>query len=129
MQVTGDLYALAASNGVGAGRLLALMDEYGLNGLETIGDHIIERSRAAMLDHIAALPAGRYTYAMTVDGYDRPVDLRVCLRISAAGIEVAFDGSSTMSPYGITVPITYAQAYPSFRIPRALGRASCPDRV
>ena len=123
VQVTGDLYALAASNGVGAGRLLALMDEYDLNGLETIGDHIIERSRAAMLDHIAALPAGRYTYAMTVDGYDRPVDLRVCLRISAAGIEVDFDGSSTMSPYGINVPITYAQAYASFGIRCVVGSA------
>ena len=123
VQVTGDLYALAASNGVGAGRLLALMDEYGLNGLETIGDHIIERSRAAMLDHIAALPAGRYTYAMTVDGYDRSVDLRVCLRISATGIEVDFDGSSTMSPHGINVPITYAQAYASFGIRCVVGSA------
>jgi N-methylhydantoinase B len=76
-----------------------------------------------MLDHIAALPAGRYTYAMTVDGYDRPVDLRVCLRISAAGIEVDFDGSSTMSPYGINVPITYAQAYASFGIRCVVGSA------
>ena len=123
VQVTGDLYALAASNGVGASRLAALMDEFGLNGLDGIGDHIIETSRAAMIDHIRALPRGRYENAMTVDGYDHPVELKVALTVSDDGIDVDFAGSSSMSRYGINVPITYAQAYACFGIRCVVGSA------
>ena len=123
VQVTGDLYSLAASNGVGAARLAALMSEFGLNGLDGIGDHIIETSRAAMIDHIRALPRGRYDNAMTVDGYESPVHIEVCLTVTDDGIKVDFAGSSPMSPYGINVPITYAQAYASFGIRCVVGSA------
>ena len=128
VQVTGDLYSLAASNGVGAARLAALMSEFGLNGLESIGDHIIEKSRAAMIDHIRALPPGRYSNAMTVDGYESPVHIESQLTVSDEGIEVDFNGSSAMSPYGINVPITYAQAYASFGIRCVVG-SSIPNNT
>ena len=128
VQVTGDLYSLAASNDVGARRLIDLMGEFGLNGLDGIGDHIIDTSRAAMIDHIRALPRGRFEYSMTVDGYDHPIDLRVSLSITDDGIEVDFDGSSTMSRYGINVPITYTQAYASFGLRCVVG-SSIPNNT
>jgi len=120
-QVLGDLYSLAASNEVGARRLLETIDELGLDGLEAIADHIVERSRAAMLAHIAELPAGVYENEMTVDGYGRAVRLVARLRIGADGIDIDFTGTSPVSPFGINVPLTYTQAYASFGVRCVVG--------
>lgn len=116
VQVTGDLYSLTACNGLGGARLLELMDEFGLNDLAGIGDHIVATSRAAMLDEIAKLPPGTYENEMTVDGYGRAVTLCARMLIARDGISVDFAGTSGMSPRGINVPITYTQAYASFGI-------------
>ena len=116
VQVVGDLYSLAASNHVGARRLLGLMAEFGLDDLAAIGDHVIETSRAAMMDEIRRLPAGTYANDMVVDGYDRPVRLTASLTVSDDGIAVDFDGTSAVSNYGINVPLSYTEAYTSFGI-------------
>ena len=121
VQVVGDLYSLTACNAVGGRRLISLMDEFGLNDVEGIGDRIIEISRAAMIREIAKLPAGVYENEMTVDGYDRPVTYRAQLEIKPDAIEVNFDGTSAMSSYGINSPLTYTQAYTSFGIRCVVG--------
>ncbi len=116
VQVIGDLYSLTTSNAVGGRRLLEMLEEFGLNGIESVGDHIIDTSREAMLAEIGKLPPGEYGNEMTVDGYDHPVHLVARMRIGPHGIEVDFAGTSAMSAYGINVPITYTQAYASFGI-------------
>ena len=67
------------------------------------------------------LPAGVYDNDMTVDGYESPVTVRARLSVSVTGIDVDFDGTTGMSPYGINVPITYTQAYASFGIRCVVG--------
>ncbi len=121
VQVVGDLYSLATCNGVGARRLLAMMQEFGMTDLQTIGNHIIDASRTAMLAQIAVLPTGIYENSMTVDGHDTPVELVAKLTIEDDAITVDFDGTSSMSPFGINVPMTYAEAYASFGIRCVVG--------
>jgi N-methylhydantoinase B/oxoprolinase/acetone carboxylase alpha subunit len=123
VQVVGDLYSLAASNDVGGARLKEMMAELGLADLDAIGDHIVETSRAAMLERIRALPPGPFRYAMTVDGYDRPVTIEATLRAGDDGLDVDFAGTSPASPYGINVPLTYTQAYASFGVRCVIGSA------
>ena len=122
VQVVGDLYSLATSNDVACRRLRELMGEFSLNGLEEIANHIITTSRNAMLETIGALPHGTWNHAMTVDGYDDPVDLRATLTVSPDGIDIDFAGTSPMSPFGINVPITYTQAYATFGVRSVIGR-------
>ncbi len=122
VQVVGDLYSLAASNDVGCRRLRELMNEFAIDGIEEIADHITGTSRRAMLEIIGTLPKGTWEHSMTVDGYDRPVELRASLSISGDGIGIDFSGSSGMSPYGINVPITYTQAYATFGLRSVIGR-------
>ena len=110
-KVVGDLYALAACNDTGHRRLIDMMREFDMHDLETIGSFILERSLAATLERIAALPKGRYTNEMTLDGYDSNVTLAVALEVNADGLVADFDGTSPASTFGINVPLTYAKAY------------------
>jgi N-methylhydantoinase B len=117
----GDLYSLTACNKAGADSLLEMLDEFGLDGLDDVGRLIIDNSRAAMLDEIRKLPKGQWQYTMRIDGYDDPVDLVCQLTIRDDGIDIAFDGTSTVSGHGINVPVTYTQAYASFGVRCVIG--------
>ncbi len=114
--VVGDIYSLAACNETGARRLLAMMDEYALDDLDALAEHIISRSRSAMLAEIRDLPRGTWHNQMTVDGIDEPVDLVCSLTVTNDGIEVDYTGTSGQSPYGINVPMAYTDAYTSFGV-------------
>ena len=109
--VIGDLYALAACNATGDKRLQAMMDEFGLVDLDELGQFILQRSLEATLERIAALPHGRYSNSMQLDGYDDSVTLQVDLHINPDGLLADFAGTSGASPFGINVPLAYARAY------------------
>src|SRR5215468_586401 len=51
----GDTYSLAACNDVGAKRLAKMMDEFGIDSLDPLAEHICEHSRAAVLAEVARL--------------------------------------------------------------------------
>ncbi len=110
----GDTYSLAACNDVGARRLVEMMDEFGINSLEPLANHICDRSREAVLAEVARLPKGAWRNEMTVDGYDSPVTLAATLTVSDDGIHVDFTGTSPASRYGINVPLAYTTAYTVF---------------
>ena len=114
MQVEGDIFSFAASNDAGVRRLEAMMGEFGLDSLDALGNHIIERSRAATVAEIAAWPNGTYRNSLRMDGYDAPVDLVAALTITDDAIAVDYAGSSPASPYGINVVLNYCQAYTVF---------------
>ncbi|MBT6272862.1 MAG: hydantoinase B/oxoprolinase family protein [Chromatiales bacterium] len=128
VQVEGDLYSLAACNDIGAKRLLETMDEFGLDDIDEVSEHIISTSRASMLAAIQALPRGTFKQSMRVDGHEREIDLVATLTISESGIDVDFDGTSSVSTLGINVPITYTQAYASFGVRCVVG-ANIPNNA
>ncbi len=117
----GDLYSLTACNEAGAAQLLQMLDDLGLADVEEVGDVIIQRSRQAMLDAAAGLPADAVSYTMTIDGYDQPVVLKARLSVSPTGIEVDFAGTSPASARGINVPLAYTQAYATFGVRCVVG--------
>ena len=112
----GDIYALIACCEAGARRLIALMDEYGLEGLEPLADHIIDTSRRGTLAAIAAIPPGIYRNALTVDGYESELELHAALTVSRDRLHVDFAGTSGCSRKGINVPLNYAAAYTVFAL-------------
>ena len=121
VQLVGDLYSLTTSNAVGGRRLVELMDEFALESLDAIAEHVIETSRTAMLAEIAAWPKGVYENDMTVDGYDKAILLKARLSIGKDGIDIDFAGTSKVSAFGINVPLTYTQAYGSFGVRCVVG--------
>ena len=117
----GDLHSLAACNRNGGELLLAMLREFGLDDLDTAGRWIVDASRRAMAEQIRAVPNGVYRQTMDVDGYDEPVRLVCALTVADDAIDVDFDGSSGLSPFGINVPLNYTEAYASFGVRCVVG--------
>lgn len=119
-QVIGDLYALANCNETGHRRLIDMMTEFGLSDLNSIAAFILDNSRTATLERIAALPRGTANGAMTIDGYSTPIDLKVQLTIQVERILCDFAGSSGVDKKGINVPLVYTQAYACYALKCAI---------
>ncbi len=122
-QLIGDLYALATCNEVGHRRLVDMMTEFGLDGLEGVSAFILEHSMRATVERIAALPNGGAEGAMTIDGYDQPITLKATLEIKEDRIICDFTGTSGVAKKGINVPEVYTKAYACY----ALKCAIAPD--
>ncbi|MGI4939893.1 MAG: hydantoinase B/oxoprolinase family protein, partial [Janthinobacterium lividum] len=116
VQVIGDVYALTACNDIGSRRLVEMMREFGLREIETLGEMIITRSRAAMSEAIGKLPQGSWQATMRIDGYEAPIDLVARVTIGTDTIEVDYSGTSGMSSYAINCPLCYTEAYTTFGV-------------
>jgi len=116
VQVVGDLYSLATCNEIGCRRLIEMMDEFAIDDLDRLGAHILAKSRQASLEAISKIKPGEYKFSMTVDGYDKPIDLVASMKIGPTGIDVDFTGTSGVSAFGINVPHCYTEAYASFGV-------------
>ena len=114
--VVGDFYSLASCNDVGHRRLQEMLDEVKLANLQSLGEFIFSRTRAAVMERIAALPKGQWQNELLTDGYDQPIKLAATVRIEADHVNVDFDGTDGVSVYGINVPLIYAKAYACYAI-------------
>ena len=102
-----DLLALVSCNDTGAERLRDMMAEFDLASIEPLADHIVERSRDAMLEAMRPIPNGRYGTEMTLDGYGEPVRVKAEMTVSDAEIVIDYGGTSRASAYGINSPLCY----------------------
>lgn len=116
MQVRGDLLGLVSCNEVATRRLAAMLEEFGLDELDSLGEYIVSTSRQSMLEAVRRLPRGTWSSSMTLDGYEAPIELRAAMTVSEAGIHVDYAGSSPASRFGINSPKCYTDAYTSFGV-------------
>ena len=117
----GDLYSLTACNDAGSRALRQLLNDYPAFSFGAIANHIIERSRQAMIEEIKLLPPGLTRYEMWIDGYDRPLLLVCALTVSSSAISIDFAGSAPASGFGINVPFAYTAAYAAFGVRCVIG--------
>ncbi len=123
VETEGDTYALISCNEIGCERLTQMMDEFGIDELDGLAGHIIDTSRAAMLEKIRELPRGCWSASLTLDGQDGdPVELRAALTVSEDGINVDYTGSSPMVRHNFNVPLCYTLAYTSYALGCILAR-------
>jgi len=115
-QVVGDIHGLAACNETGRRRLLEMLDEFELPDIEELAGFVFDRTERATMTALVGVPKGTYRNTMQVDGYSGdgatdPVTLAVELTVTDEGMHADFTGTSPLSPFGVNVPLTYAQAY------------------
>jgi len=114
--VLGDFHAQVAGGAVGGERLLEFMDEFGLERLEPLADEIIARTERAMREAIRALRPGAYEYAITSDGFDEPITIRVRCEVRGDELLIDYTGSSPASRRGINVVMNYTEAYTTYGV-------------
>ncbi|SHF17853.1 N-methylhydantoinase B [Litoreibacter ascidiaceicola] len=119
-QLIGDMYALATCNEIGHRRLIEMMKEFGLDDLDGIAAFILDNSRRATLERIAALPRTSAEGEMTVDGFATPITLKVKLTIEEDRIVSDFTGTSGVDKKGINCPLVYAKAYACYALKCAI---------
>ncbi|MCP4469401.1 MAG: hydantoinase B/oxoprolinase family protein [Gammaproteobacteria bacterium] len=119
-QAIGDFYALATCNEIGHRRLVDMMAEFKLTDLNDISEFILENSRRATLERIAALPRSQASGSMTIDGYSHPVELKVALAFEGERVSCDFGGTSGLDKKGINVPMVYTRAYACYALKCAI---------
>lgn len=119
-QLVGDIYALATCNEIGHRRLIDMMVEFRLDDLAGISDFIMTNSRRATLEKIAALPRVEAEGHMRIDGYSRPIDLRVKITVEDDGMMCDWEGTSGVDKNGINVPLVYTKAYTCYALKCAI---------
>lgn len=116
----GDLYGQAAGNDVGGAALLKMLDEFGLDSVEPLGDEIIARSEAAMRTAIRRVPDGVYEHETWCDGFEEDVRLKVRVEVRGDELWVDYAGTSPQSRYGINVVMNYTHAYTTYGVKCAI---------
>lgn len=120
-ETMGDIYAQVAANQVGARSLCRVLDEFGLDRIDTVAAQLIDRSEAALRTALSATEDGRYVASMSTDGFGGdPLELCATVTIKGDQITVDYAGSSPQSPFGVNVVLNYTRAYTSFAIKAAL---------
>jgi N-methylhydantoinase B len=117
----GDIYALISCCEIGVKRLVEMMDEFGLDHLDPLAEHVIETSRRGTLEAIAEVPPGTYHNTLRIDGYEAEIELCARLTVAADGVHLDFAGTSDCSEKGINVPLNYAAAYSVFALRCIIG--------
>lgn len=119
-EVTGDLQAQVLANETMGRGLLRLLDEYGLAEADGIFAEVIDRSEGAMQRAIRALPAGTYTHAIMIDGFEKEVRIAIALTVGDGDIRVDYTGTSEQSDRGINSVPNYTFAYTAYALKCAL---------
>lgn len=110
-QVMGDLFAQFTALRMIESRILALMEERGLDSLEGLADEIHARSEKAMREAIRGLPDGVYRRTAISDGLDKPIKLEITLTVAGDEIVVDYTGTDGQVPRSINVCLAYTIAY------------------
>ena len=117
--IFGDLAAQRSSGKMGADRLNAMCDRYGLDDIRELADEVIGRSEQATRADIRKLPAGTLhgETSFDVPGGD-VITLKTAVTVDTAQGEILIDfaGSSPPSRHGINVVPAYTHAYSTFAV-------------
>ncbi len=120
-EVIGDLEALVAANEVGARRIAALLDEYGLTDTAELSAAIQARTEQAVRHAIAAIPDGIYRASTQFDALTEPLTLAVTVTVCGSNLTVDYTGSADeITPGGINATLSYTRAQTFYTLMCAL---------
>ncbi|MDP7384424.1 MAG: hydantoinase B/oxoprolinase family protein, partial [Nitrospinota bacterium] len=98
----GDIHAMVSANALGAERVKAFLDTYGLDTLDGLAEEIFCRSERAMRDAISAVPDGVYEAEQWCDGVEEPFRFRLQVEVNGDAVAVDLLDVPEQFPYGGT---------------------------
>jgi len=115
-QTVGDIWSQVGAVELIANRLVEVLREYGLAGIDELAQALFERGERAMRQAIAAVPDGTYRYEMCTDGFEEPFRFAVAVTVRGSEIECDFAGTSPQQPRAINCVMAYTYAMSSYAI-------------
>jgi N-methylhydantoinase B len=112
-EVTGDIRSQIAANHVCEEKIIHMLDEYEMDGLDDLADEIIGRTEESMRVAIQKVPDGIYKAEGIVEqmaGKD-DVIIKVSVEVRGSDITVDLDGSSPQVDWGGNVVYNFTFAY------------------
>ncbi len=116
LQTEGDMLAIMAAGEEGAARLTEMLEEFREENLDELGAYILETSLLATKEAIRRIPEGVYRNKMSIDGYEKQIDIVVAMEVKDGRIALDFEGTSEKSEFGINCPLIYTGAYSFYGI-------------
>jgi 5-oxoprolinase (ATP-hydrolysing) len=114
-EVLGDIHSFVAANALGAERLLAFMDEYGMHDLRALARVVQSRAETAMRDAIRALPDGVYTSEIWNNPLGEKLNYPLKLTVQGDAIELDFAGAPPQLPQGgLNCTYSYTAAHATY---------------
>lgn len=130
-QVLGDIHAFIAANSIGAERLLAFMDDYGMEDLGALAEVVQGLSERAMRDAIRAIPDGDYRATISNNPLGTRLDYPVQITVAGDTMEIDFDGAPPqLAQGGLNSTLNYTAAHATYPLkcmltPAVRGNAGC----
>jgi 5-oxoprolinase (ATP-hydrolysing)/N-methylhydantoinase A len=114
-EVLGDIHSFIAANALGAERLLAFMDEYGMHDLHALAHVVQTRTEHAMREAIRALPDGVYRSEIWNNPLGERLHYPLKLTVQGDAIELDFDGAPAQLPQGgLNCTFSYTAAHATY---------------
>jgi 5-oxoprolinase (ATP-hydrolysing)/N-methylhydantoinase A len=114
-EVLGDIHSFIAANALGAERLLAFMDEYGMHDLRALAHVVQTRTEAAMREAIRLLPDGVYRSEIWNNPLGEKLHYPLKLTVQGDTVELDFDGAPAQLPQGgLNCTYSYSAAHATY---------------
>jgi N-methylhydantoinase B len=112
-QVNGDIRSQIAANHVCAAQIARMLDEYGFESLDELGEEIRARSEQSIRAAIAKAPPGTYRGEGLIEQMAGHPEVRVKCAVTIAGSDITIDltGSSPQVDWGGNVVYNFTYAY------------------
>ena len=115
-EVLGDLRAQFAMYSQAEPRLLRILAEEGLADADTLAAEIFSRSERAMRAAIRAVPDGEVCDAVTADGFEHPLTIRLRLEIKDDALTLDFTGTDPQIARPVNSPLNFSRAYSNYAV-------------
>jgi N-methylhydantoinase B len=111
--VIGDIRSQIAANHVCAEKIVQMLDEYRLDGLDDLADEIIGRTEKSMRAAIEKIPDGVYAAEGIIEQMEGREDVVIKAAVEVRGSDIAVDlsGSSGHVDWGGNVVYNFTYAY------------------
>jgi 5-oxoprolinase (ATP-hydrolysing)/N-methylhydantoinase A len=114
-EVIGDIHSFIAANALGAERLLAFMDEYGMHDLRALAHVVQTRAETAMRAAIRALPDGEYRSEIWNNPLGERLRYPLKLTVRDDEIELDFAGApAQLAQGGLNCTYSYTAAHATY---------------
>jgi N-methylhydantoinase B len=111
-RLLGDLLAQVSAGEVASERLIELVDDAELPGLEGVSDQMCSLTERSMRAAITKIPDGTYRATLDLDGTDtEAVRVQAAINVRGDSLHVDYAGSSDQVRQGLNCVINYTEAY------------------